>query len=137
MSRLSSLDVLRGIISETTNAAKTSSPVNTDSQMLNTLGKRIKSAQSAVSDYEKAKRMDLRDREAAQIVVMEEYMRGSDILGKEDIAIAVQQVIGDMRTKEKKVDRGSVMKALVGPGGTLDGQSVDRKDVAKTVDEML
>lgn len=58
-------------------------------------------------------------------------------MGKDDIANTVQQAIGDMRKQEKKMDKGSVMKALVGPGGILDGQSVDRKDVANAVDAVL
>ncbi|MCJ1452140.1 hypothetical protein MMC28_002482 [Mycoblastus sanguinarius] len=131
------LDVLRGLISEVTNAAKTSKPVTTDSQMLNIIRKHVKSSEAAAGEFSNAKRDELKDREVAQIAVLQEYMKDSDIMGEEDVTKAIQDVIGNMRTDGKQVTGGSVMKALVGPGGSLDGQLVDKKDVARLVQGMI
>lgn len=131
------LDVLRGLISEVTNAAKTSKPVTTDSQMLSIIRKRVKSSENAAAEFKAANREDLRSREAAQADVLEEYIKDSNSLGDEDITMAIQEVVGKMRTEKLDVNRGSVMKALVGPGGRLDGQLVDNSDVARLVGGML
>jgi len=132
-----SLDVIRGLISEMDNAAKTAIPITTDSQMLSLLRKRVKSSQAAVVEFEEAKRHDLREKETAQIAVLEDFIQGSGVTSEEAATTAIQQLIGTMRTEDKKLDKGSVMKALLGPGGTLEGQTVDREEIARLVDGML
>ena len=123
-------------MSDVTNAAKSSQPVATDSQMLNIIRKRVKSSVAAAEEFSNAKREDLRSREIAQITVLQEYMP-SEALKEEDLKITIQSVIGVMRTESKQISLGSVMKTLVAVGGPLDGQLVDKKDVAKIVQGML
>ncbi len=127
------LDVLRGLISDVTNAAKTSRPVTTDAQMLSIIRKRVKSSEAAVEEFQSAKRDDLKEREVAQIAVLEAYIGDSDSMGEDDITKAIQDVIGRMRLEEKTVNQGSVMKSMVGPGGTLEHQTVDKQAVARLV----
>ena len=123
-------------MSDVTNAAKSSQPVATDSQMLNIIRKRVKSSIAAAEEFSNAKREDLRSREVAQITVLQEYMP-SETLKEEDLKTTIQNVIGVMRTESKQIGLGSVMKTLVAVGGPLDGQLVDKKDVAKIVQGML
>jgi len=137
MLRLNRLDVLRGLIAETTNAAKTSNPVTTDAQMLSIIRKRVKRSEAAISEFEDAKRDDLRDKELGQIAILQEFIDGRNVMGEEDLTAAIQKVLGQIRTDERKADKGSVMRALVGPGGALEGQLVDKKDVARLVDGMI
>lgn len=129
--------MLRGIISEVTNAAKTSEPVNTDSQMINIIRRRMKSSEAAAEEFQNEKRDDLKAREVAQIAVLEDYVVASNSMGEGDITIAIQDVVGKMRTEEKEVNRGSVMKALIGPGGTLENQMVDKSEVSRLVAGMV
>ena len=129
----SRLDVLRGLISDVTNAAKTSKPVASDGQMLNIIRKRIKNSEAAVEEFQNANRDDLKSREVAQIAVLESYIGENDSMGEEDITRVIQDVIGKLRTEEKTVNQGSVMKSLVGPGGSLENQAVDKQVVAKLV----
>lgn len=126
------LDVLRGLISDVTNAAKTSKPITTDAQMLKIIQKRVKSSEAAVEEFQSAKRDDLKDREVAQIAILEAYI-DSDSMGEDDITRAIQDVIGKLRSEEKTVNQGSVMKSLVGPGGTLEDQLVDKQVIVKLV----
>ena len=128
-----SLDVLRGLISDVTNAAKTSKPVTRDAQIVQIIRKRVKSSEAAVKEFERAKRDDLKDREVAQIAVLETYIGDSGSLEADDIAKAIQDVIGRMRSEGKSVNQGSVMKCIVGPGGKLDDQPVDKQLVANMV----
>ncbi|MDI1488734.1 MAG: hypothetical protein OHK93_008010 [Ramalina farinacea] len=131
------LDVIRGLLSDFTNATKSSKQSPTDAHILQLIRKRIKSSENAAEEAQKADREDLRGKELQQVALLQSYMTDSDIMGEDDVRIAVQQVIGEMRTGSKKTDKGSVMKALVGPGGALDGQLVDKQALAKMVDGML
>lgn len=101
--------------------------------MLQIIRKRVKSSEAAVEEFQNAKRDDLKDREIAQIAVLEAYISDSDTMGEDDITRAIQDVIGKMRSEEKTVNQGSVMKSIVGPGGTLEDQMVDKQVVAKLV----
>lgn len=125
--------MLRGLISDVTNAAKTSIPVTTDAQMFHIIRKRVKSSEAAVEDFRNAKRDDLKDREAAQIAVLEAYIDERDSMGEQDIVGAIKDVVGKLRAAEKTVNQGSVMKSMVGPGGTLEDQIIDKQVVAKLV----
>jgi len=133
---LDRLDVLRGIISEVTNAAKSSKPVTTNGQLISMLRKRVKRSESAAAEFHQAKREDLRGKEVKQISMLEEYLPTNNI-GDEDITRTIQEVIGKMRTNGEKLNQGIVMKALVGPEGTFDGQNVDKKDVARLVNGLI
>lgn len=119
-----------------TNAAKTSKPIVTDSQMVNMIRRRVKSSEAATEEFENAKREDLKAREVTQIGVLQEYLP-SKSLSEEDLTTMIQDVIGRMRTEGKDVRLGSVMKALVAEGGGLDSQSVDMKDVSRLVNGMI
>lgn len=127
------MDVLRGLISDVTNSAKTSKPVTTDARMLNIIRKRVKSSEAAVEEFQSANRDDLIDREVAQIAVLEAYIGDSDTMGEDDITRAIQDVIGRMRSEGRSVSQGSVMKSMVGPGGVLEDRPVEKQVVAKLV----
>ena len=107
-------------------------PVTTDAQMLKIIQRRVKSSEAAVEEFQSAKRDDLKDREVAQIALLEAYI-DSNVMGENDITSAIQDVIGRMRSEEKIVNQGSVMKSLVGPGGSLENQPVDRQIVFRLV----
>lgn len=86
-----------------------------------------------MEEFQSANRDDLKGREVAQIAVLESYIGESNTPGEDEITRVIQDVIGRLRTEEKTVNQGSVMKSLVGPGGTLEDQAVDRQAVAKLV----
>jgi len=105
--------------------------------MLGIIRKRLKSSEAAADQFHTAKRMDLRAHEIAQISVLEEYVKDSTSIGEAGIITAIQDVIGKMRKEENEVTRGSVMKALVGPGGSLADQMVDNSEVSRLVGGMI
>ena len=104
--------------------------------MLNIIRKRAQSSIAAAEEFGNAKREDLKSREIAQMTVLQEYMP-SNTLKEEDLKITIQDVIDVMRAESKPISQGNVMKTLVAVGGPLDGQLVDKRDVAKIVQEML
>ena len=131
------LNVLRAILAETTNASKTSSPYKTDVQLLSLLRKRAAASRLASQEFSAANRDDLRQKEDAQIAVLEEYASGVDTIGQEEMTEVVTRVIGKMRTDGHTVNAGTVLKAIFAPGGELDGKPVEKAEVARIVKGML
>ena len=105
--------------------------------MLQIIRKHVKSSEGAAKEASEAKRNDLLEKELQQIAILESYIKDSNVMSKEDVKMAVQRTIDEMRTEGMKIGQGSVMKALVGLGGTLDGQLIDKKEVASIVNGML
>ncbi|BDD56193.1 hypothetical protein MPDQ_005636 [Monascus purpureus] len=131
------LDVLRALISEVNNASKTPSPVQTDLQLLSLIRKRTAAAKDAAQQFAAADRLDLKEKEDAQVVVLDEYAAQVDTMSHEDIKIVVVQEISQLKEAGKKVDIGSVLKSLFAPGGALDGKPAERAEVAKIAKEAV
>lgn len=128
-----SLNVLRALISETNNAAKTSSPIQTDIQLLSLIRKRASAAKEAAQQFAEADRPDLKEKEDAQIAILEEYAGHVKTLGVEEVEAVISKEISAIKEAGKKLEVGQVLKALFAPGGALDGKPADRKEVAGLV----
>ena len=105
--------------------------------MLSLLRKRAAASKAASEEFSAANRDDLREKEDAQIAVLEEYASGVDTVGQEEITEAVTRIIGQMRTDGHTVNAGTVLKAMFAPGGELDGKPVEKAEVARIAKGML
>jgi uncharacterized protein YqeY len=130
------LSVLRSLLTQTLNASKTSTPINTDMQMLALLRKTANASKAASEEFKGAGRQDLADKEDLQLKIMEEYAGTVAVMGEEDIKEAVQRVVDDMRSEGTKMQLGDVMKKLFAPE-VLGEKSVEKGDVAKIVKGVL
>lgn len=133
------LNVLRGLLAEVTNAAKTSSPLDSDMKLLNLLRKRSSAAAQAGKEFADAGRADLKDKEDAAIKVLEEYAGSVETVSEEDIRRVVQSTIDSIKAEAQgaKVVLGDVLKKLLAPGGAFEGKPVEKSQVAKAVREFL
>lgn len=131
------LNVLRGLFADITNQSKTSSPIKTDMQLLSLLRKKSSQAQAAAKEFEGAGRSDLKEKEDKAVEVLEAYAGSVTTVGEEVVRDVVAEVVAAMMKEGKKGNQGDVMKAVVGPGGSLEGQNVDKAVVAKVVKEVL
>lgn len=125
------MNVLRALISETNNAAKTSSPIRTDVQLLALIRKRAAAAKDAAQQFAEADRPDLKAQEDAQIAVLEEYAGQVQTMSLNEIEAVVSQELAKMKEAGKKIEAGGLLKTLFAPGGVLDGKPVERAEVAK------
>jgi uncharacterized protein len=121
------------LISETNNAAKTSSPIQTDIQLLSLIRKRAAAAADAAQQFAAADRADLKAKEDEQITILDEYAGQVKTLSAEELDAIVAQQIVIIKEAGGKLDFGQVLKALFAPGGALDGKPADRKEVAALV----
>jgi len=130
------LSVLRGLLSQTLNASKTSNPINTDMQMLALLRKSANASKAASEEFKNAGRQDLADKEDLQVRIMEEYAGDVEVLGEQEIRDAVGTVVEGLRREGSKLVMGDVLKRVFGPE-VLGEKPVEKGDVARIVKEML
>src|ERR1700753_2687581 len=109
------LSVLRSLLTQTLNASKTSTPINTDMQMLALLRKTANASRAASEEFKGAGRQDLADKEDLQVKIMEEYAGSVETMGKEDIRLAVKGVVETMRSEGTKIQLGDVLKKIFSP----------------------
>jgi len=131
------LNVLRAIISETSNAAKTSSPIHSDLQLLSLIRKRSASLKEAGREFAEANRDDLKENVHAEILVLGEYAEKVATTSIEEIQSAVSQAISKLQEDGGRVDMGAVLKSLFAPGGALDGKPAERGQVAKIAKQSI
>lgn len=133
------LNVLRGLIAEITNSAKTSNPITTDLQLLSLLRKRAAAAKSASEEFKAAGRNDLVEKEQMQGYVLEEYAGSVETMSEPDIRDAVKVVVEEVKAAAGggRFNMGDVLKKILGPGGSLEGKPVDRSTVARLVKQTV
>jgi len=133
------LNVLRTLLAEVTNAAKTSNPIKSDMQLLSLLRKRAAAAKTASEEFKSAGRQDLVEKEGQQARIMEEYAGGVETMSAESITEAVTKTVEEVKAAAagKAVQMGDVLKKLLAPGGNLEGKPVEKSEVAKIVKELL
>lgn len=132
------LNVLRAILADVTNSAKTSNPIKTDMQLLSLLRKRASAAKVASTEFKAAGREDLVNQEEEQASIMNEYASSVATMSESDIRNSVTAVVEEAKAKamEAKVNMGDIIKKVLGPGGILEGKNVDKSHVVKIVKEM-
>lgn len=133
------LSVLRSLIADVTNAAKSNTPIKTDMQLLSLLRKRQAAANQAKQEFEAAGRRDLVEKEEGQVVVLEQYAESMDMLSADEIRDAVMKAVDEVKEQQSvgKTNMGDVLKKVLGTGGSLDGKAVDRKEVTRIVKEVM
>ncbi|PGH00903.1 hypothetical protein GX51_05567 [Blastomyces parvus] len=131
------LNALRAIISETNNAAKTSSPVKTDIQLLKLLTKRTAALKAAKGEYQAAGRADLSESADKELEVLQGYASQVETISDEEIRAAVSRAVENIKNSGEKLVIGTVIKALVGRGGSLEGKPVQVGEISKIVKELI
>lgn len=134
------MTVIRGTISEINQAASSSSPVQTDMQILALLRKRRSSSTSARQEAQDANRPELLEKLDKEIEVVDELMGSVEMMDVSEMRSIVRSAVESMRghgeqTATGELKPGPVMKELLKPGGPLDGKPLDKKVLAELVRE--
>lgn len=101
------------------------------------LRKRASASKEASRQFAEANRSDLKEKEDAQIAILEEYAGRVETTSPEEIQDAVSQTISQLQKDGKKVDVGAVLKSLFAPGGMLDGKPAEKSQVATVTKELV
>lgn len=132
----SRLAVLRSLLSQTLNASKTTSPINTDMQMLALLRRTANASKAASAEFLTAGRQDLADKEDGQVRILEEYAGSVETMSVEEITRVVGDVLEAIKKEGGKLQMGDVLKKVFGPE-VLGDKPVDRADVANIVKKLM
>lgn len=120
------LAVLRSLISAVNNAAKTSSPLSTDVQLVALVRKHLRASREAAAEARDADRPDLAEREDEQGAILESYIAGAGVgtVSEAEVKELVDKIVADARaaTQGGKEVLGRSMKAVK---EALSGKDVD------------
>lgn len=130
------MNVLRAILSDAANASKGSSPIKTDLQVLALLNKKIAGSKAASEQFAQANRDDLKQKQDAELAVMDEYAGQVETTDVKDLSEAVEEAYRKLK-ESTKFSAGLMMRELLGPGGTLAGKPVEKSQLAQMVQDML
>ena len=119
------LDVLRLLKTAAKNLLVEMKRLNgtlTDDEMMTVLLRQGKQRQDSIEQYRAANRHDLADREAAELVVLQEYL--PQPLSEEELQAAVDKAIADTGAATPQ-DMGKVMNAIMADyKGRVDGKQL-------------
>lgn len=128
------MNAVRGVLAEITNFSKMNKPISTDAQIVAMLKSRAKLSKSASEDFRAAKRDDLREREEAQIAVLQEYIESVNMVSEEEILKLAAEAVTRLGLEGKGIFMGSVIKSLL---EALDGRAVEMASVSRIVREVV
>ncbi|KAI9811497.1 MAG: hypothetical protein M1826_003168 [Phylliscum demangeonii] len=135
------LNVLRTILTETTNAAKSANPIETDIQLLSLLRRRVAMSEHAAVEFADAQRHDLQQNELAQLAVLDEYISAVEVMDEDAVRREVWSVADRLREGQKldgrRMDLGTIMRECLRDDGPLKGKPVERAMLAKIVREVV
>lgn len=130
------LNVLRSLLTQTLNASKTATPINTDMQMLALLRKSANASKAASEEFKGQGRQDLAEKEDVQVKIMEEYAGGVEVMDEDQIKPIIKGLVDVMKAEGGKLQMGDVLKRVFGPE-VLGGKPVDKGEVAKVVKQVM
>jgi hypothetical protein len=95
-----------------------------DAQVIQVLSSLIKQRKDSIDQYTAGNRLDLADKEAEEIKIIEQYLPAA--VSNEEIQMTVDQVIHEMGASSPK-DMGAVMKECMArfAGKLVDGKTVN------------
>lgn len=106
-------------------------------QVLSLLRKRSAAGRLASAEFAAANRQDLKTKEDEQVGLLEGYAGGVEMVEEEEVRRTAEEMMHSMDTEGVKVDKGSLIRRLVGEGGALTDKAVDRGMVSRVVQDVL
>ncbi|KAH8173328.1 yqey-like protein [Sarocladium implicatum] len=132
------LAVLRSILSANLNASKTTSPVQTDVQLVALIRKIRKQYEDAAAEAEGAGRADLVEKEKKQMEIVDGYIEacGVQTVAGAELEAMVEKAVA--AAKEAQTGSREIMGKVMGAvSAQLEGKDVERKTLAEMVKKAL
>ena len=111
--------------------------MGSESRVLALLNRHAKSARTAAAEFEAAKRNDLKNKEEAQLAVLEEYVSLIPTVSEDEVSQAITKILFTLKSNGNKLHFGNVMRDLSGRDGLYAGRPLDMENVQRMVKERL
>ncbi|PWW73466.1 GatB/YqeY domain-containing protein [Tuber magnatum] len=128
------LNVIRGILSDISNASKTTNPPSTDLDILALINGTKKKSAASIAEFREAGREDLAEKETGQVTILDTYAGMVEKVAEEEIAAVVNRVVKAVKEAGEKVHTGSIMKKTL---TELAGKPAVKAEVAAVVKEAI
>ena len=119
-------DCLRSVLAEIKNETVNAGKSISNEVCMKVLKKAVKSHNDSISQFKDAGRIDLLEKEEAELKVLEEFL--PKMLSEEAVQTIVLKVIADNKIEEVKKSFGQVMKLL---NSHPESSQIDRKYVSQ------
>jgi len=106
-------------------------------QVLSILRKKLSASKTASQEFAEAKRDDLKQKQDAEIAVLDEYAGQVEVFSEDRIIEAVEAAVKVIETSGAKSNAGMVLRELFRPGGGLEDKPVEKAQVAAIVKRRL
>ena len=106
-------------------------------QVLSLLRKKAQASKTASQEFAEAKRDDLKQKQDAEIAILDEYAGEVETMSEDDISQAVGEAVKSMESSGAKMNAGMVLKELFKSGGRLEDKPVEKAQVAAIVKRRL
>jgi uncharacterized protein YqeY len=126
------ISVIRSLQAEIINASKTAKPIETDGALYSLIQKQIKGINTAIAEFENAKRDDLVTKEKEQLAVLEGYAKEIPKVEESEIAALLEKAVEGL--EEGKRTFGSVMGRVM---GAVKGRPVDMEYLNRKIEEIV
>jgi uncharacterized protein len=102
-------------------------------QVLSILRKKLSASKTASQEFSEANRDDLKQKQDAEIAVLDEYAGQVETFSEDKVSGIVEEVVKSMEGTASKLNAGLVLKELFKPGGALEDKPVEKAQVAAIV----
>lgn len=111
--------------------------MGSESRVLALLNKHAKSCRTAAAEFGAAKRNDLKNKEEAQLAVLEEYMSLIPTVPEDEVSQAITKILFALKSNGNNLHFGNVMRDLSGHNGLYADRPLDMDSVQRMVKERL
>ncbi|KAJ4363077.1 Altered inheritance of mitochondria protein 41 mitochondrial [Neocucurbitaria cava] len=126
------LNTIRALQAEIINASKTAKPITTDGAFYSLVQKQIKASNTAIGEFQAAKRDDLVAKEQEQLDVLQKYADEIPKVAESEIDDMIEKVVAGL--EEGKRSFGAVMGKVM---GAISGRPHDVEYVTKKIQETV
>lgn len=131
------LNVLRGILTETTTLEKQAQGITSNKQLFKLLQKRKRASIGAAKEFQAAGREDLTAKENEQAGILQEYLDVFDTASTNEVTAAIQAAIQNVISEGDIPKKENIRALLFRKGGAFEDKVVDDGLVAKTIDRLV
>ncbi|KAL8690804.1 MAG: hypothetical protein Q9218_003830 [Villophora microphyllina] len=132
------LNVIRGVLTETTTLDKESRAIKSNKQLFKLLEKRINASKRAANEFQAAGREDLTSKENEQIGILQEYLDTFDVPTADETVATIQDLVHSLASEGAPPRKATVRAELFSRDDSpFRDKIVDDRLVTETIERLV